>query len=102
MPRSAVLYARPLDEVQFLIVGRRGAKASKNPQGTLLATFSQLAESDRDRTPDLAEGSRRALPLDHVRSSPMTFWLLFAIFLAACIAAGATGALFPPGDWYAT
>ena len=30
----------------------------------------------------------------------MTFWLLFAIFLAACMAVGATGALFSPGDWY--
>lgn len=28
------------------------------------------------------------------------FWLLFTIFLGACIAAGTTGGLFPPGDWY--
>lgn len=28
------------------------------------------------------------------------FFLLFCIFLLACIAAGATGGLFPPGDWY--
>ncbi len=27
-------------------------------------------------------------------------WLLFAIFLAACLSAGATGGLFPPGPWY--
>lgn len=27
-------------------------------------------------------------------------WILFAIFLLACAAAWATGALFPPGDWY--
>ena len=27
-------------------------------------------------------------------------FLLFAIFLMACGAAGATGGLFPPGDWY--
>ncbi|QGX97746.1 tryptophan-rich sensory protein [Roseovarius faecimaris] len=27
-------------------------------------------------------------------------WLYFCIFLAACFAAGATGAMFPPGDWY--
>lgn len=27
-------------------------------------------------------------------------WLLFGVFLAACIAAGMTGGLFPPGDWY--
>lgn len=27
-------------------------------------------------------------------------YLLFAIFLMACGAAGATGGLFPPGDWY--
>jgi tryptophan-rich sensory protein len=27
-------------------------------------------------------------------------WTLFAIFLAACFAAGSTGALFEPGDWY--
>ena len=26
--------------------------------------------------------------------------LLFLIFLAACFAAGATGAMFPPGAWY--
>ncbi|MDJ0822597.1 MAG: TspO/MBR family protein [Paracoccaceae bacterium] len=28
------------------------------------------------------------------------FWALFAIFLAACFAAGSTGGLFPPGEWY--
>lgn len=28
------------------------------------------------------------------------FWLLFSIFLAACLSAGATGGLFPPGPWY--
>ena len=28
------------------------------------------------------------------------YWILFAIFLAACFAAGTTGAMFPPGDWY--
>lgn len=28
------------------------------------------------------------------------FWLLFCIFLAACLAAGMTGGLFPPGPWY--
>ncbi|WP_425099414.1 tryptophan-rich sensory protein TspO [Tropicibacter sp. S64] len=28
------------------------------------------------------------------------FWICFALFLAACFAAGATGGLFPPGDWY--
>ena len=27
-------------------------------------------------------------------------WILFAIFLASCIAAGSTGAMFPPGAWY--
>ncbi|MDR9394548.1 tryptophan-rich sensory protein TspO [Roseovarius sp. SYSU LYC5161] len=27
-------------------------------------------------------------------------WIFFAIFLAACMAAGATGAMFPPGAWY--
>ncbi|MGR3434359.1 MAG: tryptophan-rich sensory protein TspO [Shimia sp.] len=27
-------------------------------------------------------------------------WTLFAIYLAACCAAGATGSLFPPDDWY--
>ncbi|MEO0752707.1 MAG: TspO/MBR family protein [Pseudomonadota bacterium] len=27
-------------------------------------------------------------------------WMLFAILLAACFAAGATGGLFPPGPWY--
>lgn len=26
--------------------------------------------------------------------------ILFAVFFAACCAAGATGALFPTGDWY--
>jgi len=26
--------------------------------------------------------------------------LLFFVLLAACVSAGATGALFPPGDWY--
>ncbi|WP_298921914.1 TspO/MBR family protein [uncultured Roseobacter sp.] len=28
------------------------------------------------------------------------FWLLFCIFFAACLGAGATGGLFPPGAWY--
>jgi tryptophan-rich sensory protein len=27
-------------------------------------------------------------------------WLFFIIFLTACIVAGATGAMFPPGPWY--
>jgi tryptophan-rich sensory protein len=27
-------------------------------------------------------------------------WILFLIFLGSCIAAGSTGAMFPPGDWY--
>lgn len=26
--------------------------------------------------------------------------VLFIVFLASCMAAGATGALFPPGEWY--
>lgn len=28
------------------------------------------------------------------------FWLYFAVYLLACMAAGASGAIFPPGDWY--
>lgn len=28
------------------------------------------------------------------------FWLDFLVFLFACIAAGLTGSLFPPGEWY--
>lgn len=28
------------------------------------------------------------------------FWLLFCIFFAACLGAGITGGLFPPGPWY--
>lgn len=28
------------------------------------------------------------------------FWLLFSIFFVACLGAGATGGLFPPGKWY--
>lgn len=27
-------------------------------------------------------------------------WICFVLFLTACFAAGATGSLFPPGDWY--
>lgn len=27
-------------------------------------------------------------------------WLIFIVLLAACFAAGSTGALFPPGEWY--
>lgn len=27
-------------------------------------------------------------------------WILFLVFLAACFAAGTTGAIFPPGEWY--
>ncbi|MEL7466354.1 MAG: TspO/MBR family protein [Pseudomonadota bacterium] len=29
-------------------------------------------------------------------------WLVFALLFLACCGAGATGALFPPGDWYRT
>ena len=28
------------------------------------------------------------------------FWLIFCIFFAACLGAGVTGGLFPPGEWY--
>jgi tryptophan-rich sensory protein len=28
------------------------------------------------------------------------FWLTFSVFLVACLGAGATGGLFPPGPWY--
>ena len=28
------------------------------------------------------------------------FWLDFLVFLFACVAAGLTGSLFPPGKWY--
>jgi tryptophan-rich sensory protein len=28
------------------------------------------------------------------------FWLDFLVFLFACMAAGLTGSLFPPGEWY--
>lgn len=28
------------------------------------------------------------------------FWLIFCIFFAACVGAGATGGLFSPGPWY--
>ncbi len=28
------------------------------------------------------------------------FWLTFSIFFAACLGAGVTGGLFPPGPWY--
>ncbi len=28
------------------------------------------------------------------------FWLTFCIFFAACLGAGVTGGLFPPGPWY--
>lgn len=28
-------------------------------------------------------------------------WLIFLVFLATCLSAGATGALFEPGAWYA-
>lgn len=28
------------------------------------------------------------------------FWLTFLVFFAACCAAGATGAMFSPGEWY--
>ncbi|WP_299968806.1 TspO/MBR family protein [uncultured Roseobacter sp.] len=28
------------------------------------------------------------------------FWILFGIFLVACVGAGMTGGLFPPGQWY--
>ncbi|WP_371156131.1 TspO/MBR family protein [Jannaschia sp. 2305UL9-9] len=27
-------------------------------------------------------------------------WMLFLLFFGACCAAGTTGAMFPPGDWY--
>ncbi|MEL6451820.1 MAG: TspO/MBR family protein [Pseudomonadota bacterium] len=28
------------------------------------------------------------------------FWLVFCVFFAACLGAGVTGGLFPPGPWY--
>ncbi|WP_050929654.1 tryptophan-rich sensory protein TspO [Aestuariivita boseongensis] len=28
------------------------------------------------------------------------FWFTFGIFFAACLGAGVTGGLFPPGQWY--
>jgi len=28
------------------------------------------------------------------------FWLLFGLFMVACVGAGLTGGLFPPGPWY--
>jgi len=28
------------------------------------------------------------------------FWIVFAVYFAACCAAAATGAIFPPGEWY--
>lgn len=28
------------------------------------------------------------------------FWMLFCVFFAACLGAGVTGGLFPPGPWY--
>lgn len=28
------------------------------------------------------------------------FWFLFCLFLVACVGAGMTGGLFPPGPWY--
>lgn len=28
------------------------------------------------------------------------FWLLFSVFLLACLGAGMTGGIFPPGPWY--
>ncbi len=28
------------------------------------------------------------------------FWFTFCIFFAACLGAGVTGGLFPPGEWY--
>ncbi|MCR9124832.1 MAG: tryptophan-rich sensory protein [Rhodobacteraceae bacterium] len=28
------------------------------------------------------------------------FWVIFAVFFGACVGAGATGGLFPPGAWY--
>lgn len=28
------------------------------------------------------------------------FWLIFCVFFAACLGAGVTGGLFPPGAWY--
>lgn len=27
-------------------------------------------------------------------------WMIFLVLLASCFAAGSTGALFPPGEWY--
>jgi len=30
----------------------------------------------------------------------MMIWLYFLIFLGACVAAGSTGAMFSPGEWY--
>ncbi|MDU8910930.1 15-cis-phytoene synthase [Aestuariicoccus sp. MJ-SS9] len=60
MPRSAVLYARPLDEVRFLV----DAAADRLPvwarQDGLIDVMARLAATDRERREALIEGRSRA------------------------------------------
>ena len=54
MPRSAVLYARPLDETQFLVdaaaqAGRVGNEWGKGRADALVNAFAQLEAHDRAR-----------------------------------------------------
>lgn len=61
MPRSAVLYARPLDEVAFLVsAAARAEKASWSPKDGLFEALSSLAEQDNTRREALIRGSARS------------------------------------------
>ncbi len=60
MPRSAVLYARPLDEVAFLVSAAAERHHVRNRRESLLTALSQLAATDRDRRKALQAGSARS------------------------------------------
>ncbi|MGY9045589.1 hypothetical protein P775_06215 [Puniceibacterium antarcticum] len=60
MPRSAVLYARPLDEVAFLVSAAAERKTVWSRKDGLFSTLTQLTATDHERRKALQGGSARS------------------------------------------
>ncbi len=60
MPKSAVLYARPLDEVAFLVSAAAERRQSWSRKDGLFTALTQLAATDQRRREDLIRGSARS------------------------------------------
>jgi phytoene synthase len=63
MPRSPVLYARPLPEVAFLVeaAATQGVPQPADWSDRLLETFARLSEEDEMRRDALAQGKVRSI-----------------------------------------